>query len=69
LEVVPLIVPVGELTHLESISSDLGLAVEISQVLNISLSEVHAWYFRDSDMNSKVEKVLQEEWDYLQENL
>jgi hypothetical protein len=68
-EVVPLIVPVGELTHLESVSGDSGLAVEISQVLDISLSKVNAQYFGGSDASNEVEKVLQGEWDHLQEDL
>jgi hypothetical protein len=57
-EVVPFIVPVGTLTRLESTSEVSGLAVAISEVLDISLSEVQAQYFRDSDTNSEVDWVL-----------
>jgi hypothetical protein len=43
--------------------------VEISQALDISLSEIQAQYFRDSDTSSEVEQVLVEEQDLLWENL
>jgi hypothetical protein len=69
MEVVPLVVPVGALTCSESTSDELGLAMEISEVLNISLSEVRAQYFRDSDTSSEVEWVLGEERYLLQEEL
>jgi hypothetical protein len=52
-----------------SVSSVSDLAVEISQVLDISLSEVYAQYFRDSDVSNEVEKMLQGDWDRLQEDL
>jgi hypothetical protein len=52
----PLIVPMSELTCSESVSGESGLAVEISQVLDISLSELQAWYFRDGDMSSEVDQ-------------
>jgi hypothetical protein len=54
LEVLPLIVPVGELTHLESASGGtLGIAVDISHTLRESLSKIQAWYFGDSDESCK----------------
>lgn len=59
----------GELTRSASVSSDSGFAIEVSQVLDISLSEVCAWYFGGSDESNEVERVLQEEWEYLQEDL
>jgi hypothetical protein len=65
----PLIISVGALTHSESASEGSGLAVAISEVLSISLSEVQAWYFRDSDTSSKVDRVLAEERYLLQEDL
>jgi hypothetical protein len=68
-EVVPLIVPVGTLTRSESTSDVSGLAVAISEVLDISLSEVQAQYFGDSDKSNEVDRVLGEERDALQENL
>jgi hypothetical protein len=68
---VPLAVPVSELTSSVSVSDDSDLAVEISRVLDICLSEVRAQYFGDSDKSNKVDKRMQEErdrlWDDLQE--
>jgi hypothetical protein len=58
-EVVPSIVPVGTLTRLESMSEMLGLAVVISEVLDISLSEVQAQYFGGSGMSVGVFRVVQ----------
>jgi hypothetical protein len=65
---VPLVVPVGALTHSESISEESGLAIAISEVLSISLSEVQA-YFRGSDTSSEVDRVLAEERYLLREDL
>jgi hypothetical protein len=63
-EVVPLIVPVEELTRLSSEGSALPEAV--SEALGISLSEVHDLYFRDMD---KVRRkcIIEEEQDHCQE--
>jgi hypothetical protein len=69
MEVVSLIVPMGTLTCSESTSDESGLAVEISEVLNINLSEVQAQYFRDSDMSSEVDQVISEELYHLREDL
>jgi hypothetical protein len=66
---VPLVVPVGELTNSASVSGDSGIAMEISQALDVSLSEIQARYFRDSDVSSEVEQVLAEKRDILQEDL
>jgi hypothetical protein len=66
-EVVPLVVPVGELTRSESISG--GALDDISHALGESLSEIQAWYVRDSDGSDEVEWVLVGEWDRLQEDL
>jgi hypothetical protein len=68
-EVVPLIIPISTLTCSESQSGESGLAVEISEVLDISLSEVHARYFGDSGMSSEVDQRMAEEWYHLQEDL
>jgi hypothetical protein len=69
MEVVLLVVPVGTLTHSESASDESGLAVEISDVLNISLSEVQARYFRGSNMSSEVDWVMAEERYHLRKDL
>jgi hypothetical protein len=69
MEVVPLVVPVGTLTRSESTSEVSSLAIAISEVLDISLSEVRARYFRDSDTSNEVDWVLGEEWDALWEDL
>jgi hypothetical protein len=66
---VPLVIPMGALTHSESISEESGLAVAISEVLSISLSEVQAQYFRGSDTSSEVDRVLAEECYLLREDL
>jgi hypothetical protein len=50
-------------------SEESGLAVEISEALNISLSEVQAQYFRGSDTSSEVGQVMAEEQYHLQEDL
>jgi hypothetical protein len=50
-------------------SNESGLAIVISEVLSISLSEVQAQYFRDSDMSSEVDWVLAEKWYLFQEDL
>jgi hypothetical protein len=54
-----------------SASGDSDLTVEISWVLDISLSEVRAQYFGGSDKSDEIEKRMQEErdtfWDDLQE--
>jgi hypothetical protein len=61
-EVVPLVILVGELTCLESISGGtLDIAVNISHTLWESLSEIQAWYFRDSNKGNEVVWVLVEE--------
>jgi hypothetical protein len=62
---VPLVILVGEPTHPKPASGEPGTAVEISQALDVSLSEIQAQYFRDSDMSSEVEQVLAEEQDIL----
>jgi hypothetical protein len=46
-----------------------GLAVAMSEVLSISLSEVQAQYFRGSDMSSEVDRVLAKEQYLLREDL
>jgi hypothetical protein len=70
LEVVPLIILVGELTRSESTSGDTsGIAINISHALGESLFEIQAWYFRDSDTGDEVEQVLTEEQERLQEDL
>jgi hypothetical protein len=47
---------VGELTCLESISGGASdIAIEISHALDVSLSEIQARYFRDSDESDEVE--------------
>jgi ADP-ribosylglycohydrolase len=70
LEVVPLVIPVGELTQSESVSGGaLDITIDISQALDESLPEIQAQYFRDSDMGDEVEQVLVEEREYLQEDL
>jgi hypothetical protein len=66
---VPLSIPVGDLTSSVSVSDDLDFAVEISQVLNMSLSEVQAQYFGGSDKSNKVDKRMQEERDTLLDDL
>jgi hypothetical protein len=43
--------------------------VEISWVLNMSLSKVQAQYFGGSDKSDKVDKRMQEERDTLQDDL
>jgi hypothetical protein len=69
LEVVPLVVPVGELTRSESASVGASdIALEISHALGESLSEIQAWYFRDNDVG-EVDQILAEKWDCLQEDL
>jgi hypothetical protein len=71
MEVVPLVVPIGTLTRLESVSEVSGLAVTISEVLDISLSEVRAQYFGGSGTSSEVDQRMAEEhyslWEDLQE--
>jgi hypothetical protein len=70
LEVVPLVVLVGELTHSESISDGTsGIVVDIGHVLGESLSEIQAQYFRDSDKSAIMEQMLVEERDHLREDL
>jgi hypothetical protein len=69
MEVVPLVVPVGTLTHSESTSEESGLAVEISHALGESLSEIWEWYFGGSDESDRVELMLAEERDCLWEDL
>jgi hypothetical protein len=46
-----------------------GLAIAISEVLDISLSEVQAQYFRDSDSSNEVDWIIGEERDALREDL
>jgi hypothetical protein len=61
LEVVPLVIPVGELTCLESTSGGASdVAIDISHALGESLSEIRARYFRDSDTGDEIEQVLAE---------
>jgi hypothetical protein len=63
---VPLVILVGELTRSESTSGGTScIAVDISNTLGESLSEIWARYFRDSDESNKVEQVLVEEQDHL----
>jgi hypothetical protein len=69
MEVVPLVVSIGTLTCSESTSEMSGLAVAISKVLDISLSEVRAQYFGGSGMSSEVEQRMAEERYYLREDL
>jgi hypothetical protein len=49
----------------------LGLVIVISEVLSVSLSEVQARYFRDSDLSNEVDQVIAEKhyllWEDLQE--
>jgi hypothetical protein len=68
-EVVPLAIPIGKLTSSVSASGDSDLAVEISWVLDISLSEMQAQYFGDSDKSNELERRLQDEWDHLWDDL
>jgi hypothetical protein len=64
-EVVPLIVPVGELMQSEPVSSRASdIAVEISNTLGESLSEIWAQYFRDSDVGD-IDWDLAKERDHL----
>jgi hypothetical protein len=66
LEVVPLVVPVGELTRSASVSGGTSsVAIEISHALGESLSEIQEWYFGGSNASDGVERVLAEEQDYL----
>jgi hypothetical protein len=58
---VPSVVPIGTLTRSESMSEMLGLAVVISPILDISLSEVRNQYFGRSDTNSDVEQRMADE--------
>jgi hypothetical protein len=46
-----------------------GLAIAISEVLDISLSEVQARSFRDNDLSNKVDRIIGEEQDALWEDL
>jgi hypothetical protein len=69
MEVVPLVVPIGTLTRSESVSEMSGLAVAISEVLDISLSEVRAQYFRGSGTSSEVYQMMAEEQYSLREDL
>jgi hypothetical protein len=62
---VPLVILAGEPTHPKPASGEPGTTVEISQALDVSLSEIQAQYFRDSDVSSEVEQVLAEEQDIL----
>jgi hypothetical protein len=65
-EVVPLVILVGELTQSESASgSALDITVEISHALDESLSEIQARYFRDSDVGKEIAQVLVEEREHL----
>jgi hypothetical protein len=58
-EVVPLVVPVGELTCSESASGGTSsIAVEISHALGESLSEIRDQYFGGSTESDRVEQVL-----------
>jgi hypothetical protein len=50
-------------------SEELGLAIEISEVVDISLSEVRAQYFGGSGMSSEVGRVMAEERYHLREDL
>jgi hypothetical protein len=71
---VPLIVAVAELTRLSSGDEEVGRLMEdlelgVSEALGISLSEVRAHYFRDSDEgedseDSEIERDLVEEHNY-----
>jgi hypothetical protein len=70
-EVVPPVIAVEELTRSSSEDEGVGLLMEdlelgVSEALGISLSEVHAWYFRDSDKSdeSQVNQDLVEEHNY-----
>jgi hypothetical protein len=70
-EVVPPVVAVTELTRSLSEDEEVGLLMGklelgVSEALGISLSEVHAWYFRDSNEgeDSKVGRDLVEERNY-----
>jgi hypothetical protein len=60
-EVVPPVVPIDALTRLESTSEMSGLAIVISEVLDISLSEVRDWYFGGSRTSSEVDQRMVEE--------
>jgi hypothetical protein len=71
LEVAPPIVGVEELTRLSEDDEDIvhltwGLELGIGKALDLSLLEVHAWYFQDSDEgeDSEVGCDLVEEWTY-----
>jgi hypothetical protein len=39
------------------------LKLEVSEALGISLLEVHAQYFRDSDLSEHMERDLEGEWE------
>jgi hypothetical protein len=69
MEVVPLVVPIGTLTRLESTSGESGLAIEISHALGESLSEIWDRYFAGSVESDRVELMLAEERDGLREDL
>jgi GAF domain-containing protein len=43
--------------------------MDISHALGESLSEIQAQYFRDSDESDRIDWVLEEERDHLQEDL
>jgi hypothetical protein len=68
-EVVPSVIPVGILTHSESVSEMSGLSITISTVLDISLSEARDRYFRSSGTNSDMYQRMAEEQYLLQEDL
>jgi hypothetical protein len=68
-EVVPLVVPVEQLTR--SASASIGasdIALNISHTLGESLSVVQAQYFGDNDVG-KLEGILADERDHLREDL
>jgi hypothetical protein len=44
-----------EVEHMEE------LELTVSEALGISLSEVHDWYFRGSDLSKRMEQVLEGE--------
>jgi hypothetical protein len=68
-EVVPLVVPVEELTRSASVSAGASnIALEISHALGESLSVVQAQYFGDNDVG-ELEGILADERDHLREDL
>jgi hypothetical protein len=51
-EVVPPLIPIADLTRMSSDEEQMEeLELGVSEALGISLSEVQAWYFQDSDQS------------------